>query len=206
MNCSPCQIFWGTAEKMKNLRNDTNKWIVGTDNFKLDAITSHEMSKMHKTAILSKKPIEDSQAAKALKSLKQSDRDQLMIKFRNAHAVAKWDHSFKTYTRLCQLDQAKGLPINTTYENDKSAKTFVHFIAKSQGNELLTLLEKSKYFSLTVDGCTDIAGDEQESICIHLCTEGVVHQKFLCFTSPMTTSAQDIHDAIISAFHFYLND
>jgi len=56
MNCSPCQIYWGTAEKIKNLRNDTKKWMVGTDNFKLDTITSHEISKMHKTAILAKKP------------------------------------------------------------------------------------------------------------------------------------------------------
>jgi hypothetical protein len=43
-----------------------------TNNFKLDKITSHKMSKMHKTAILSQKPIEDSQAMKK----KRAEPDQ----------------------------------------------------------------------------------------------------------------------------------
>jgi hypothetical protein len=46
----------------------------------------------------------------------------------------------------------KGLKLNTTYKNDKSARNCIHlvFIAKSQISELQPLLEKSKYFFLSV--------------------------------------------------------
>ena len=85
-----------------------------------------------------------------MKTLKEADKDQLILKFRNGYAVAKWDHSFKTYTQLCELDEAKGLQVNTTYENDKSARNFIHFITKAKGSELQVLVEKSKYISLCI--------------------------------------------------------
>lgn len=61
--------------------------------------------------------------------MKSSDYQQMTYKLRNAHACAKWDMSFKCYSRLCQLDRAKGLAVNKVHENDKSARIFTRIIA-----------------------------------------------------------------------------
>ena len=43
----------------------------------------------------------------------KADYDRMVIKFRNAHAVAKHSKSFCDYQFLCKLDQAKGWTLGT---------------------------------------------------------------------------------------------
>ncbi|KAH3690214.1 hypothetical protein DPMN_194976 [Dreissena polymorpha] len=88
----------------------------------------------------------------------------MKYKFRNAHAVAKLDLSLKSYARLCELDHAKGLKMNNTYENDMSAKHFIAFLAKDTLSSIRREVDKANNLSITVDGSSDAAGIEQESI------------------------------------------
>lgn len=202
MRCITCQSYWGP--KIESLKPESKKWVTGTSNFKLDTIKSHESSKMHKMANEHVKehlkPIQESNACKALFQMKSSDYQQMTYKFRNVHAIAKWDMSFKCYSRLCRLDRAKGLAVNKVYENDKSARIFTRMIAETEINKQHELLEKAKCFSITIDGCADTSGTEQESIYLHVCDKGIMHQRFLCFKSPKTTCSQDIYEAVLEAF------
>lgn len=61
----------------------------------------------------------------------KSEYDHLVIKFRNAYAVATHHKSFRDYILLCTLDKMKGLDVDDIYLNDKTAASFV----KSNVNE-----------------------------------------------------------------------
>ncbi|WAR00133.1 ZN862-like protein [Mya arenaria] len=201
MRCQTCIDFYNNDERRSMLRPESMKWLDGTDALKKDNITKHEGSNSHKYASERKPPkpsaIGQTSAAKELKNLRNAQ-------FRNAHAIAKWNLSFKSYVRLCKLDHAKGLNVNSTYENDKSAGEYIAYIARDKMNTISNVVDAAKYVSVTLDGCTDSSGTEQESIYVHFALEGTVHQHFVCFTSPNTTSADDIYQSLKSCLDCYL--
>ena len=69
-------------------------------------------------------------ASHALSKLDKETEHKMEILFRNTHALAKNSNSFKDFTWLCELDEAKGLSIGKTYRNPKAAKTFCSNIAQ----------------------------------------------------------------------------
>ena len=156
--------------------NKTNKFVVGSTNFRLEAIVAHENSEQHKlcASISERPPPEKSEAAKVVFRLKSHEYECLNTMFRNAHAIAKHHLSFKFYTVLYQLDKAKGLDVGNTYVNDKKAKEFVHHISNVSRKETLQLLANSKYISVTCDGTNDFMGEEYESLHVHSCMDGKV--------------------------------
>ncbi|XP_052286932.1 uncharacterized protein LOC127882371 [Dreissena polymorpha] len=207
MKCQICSQYWD-LEKRKSLRPEAIQWLEGTDILKKDSVVKHEKTKYHETAVLSgEKSVQEihtSKAAEALKQLREADRTQMSYKFRNAHAVAKWDLSLKSYARLCELDQAKGLKMNNTYQNDMSAKHFIEYLAKDTLSFIRREVDKANYLSITVDGSSDAAGIEQESIYVHFARAGKVYQRFICFASPVTTASCDIYDTIVESLDSYL--
>ena len=75
----------------------------------------------------------------SLLRLKQADCN-LVLKFRNAHAIVL---SGKDYIWLCDLNGVKGLDVRPTYRSNKSARTFVNYIANTARSETAGLpLEK----------------------------------------------------------------
>lgn len=85
-----------------------------TSNLRIDAIKTHETSVMHKDAqkaVTNSRNIRQSEAASALRKLHEANYKRLTYRFRNAHAVAKHDKSFKDYVWLCELDKPKGLDV-----------------------------------------------------------------------------------------------
>ncbi|KAJ8300626.1 hypothetical protein KUTeg_022145 [Tegillarca granosa] len=173
MFCTYCKEFWG-GKKLKEL---AKIWVNGTSNFKKDS----------------------SEAGKALRQLNKAEYDKVSLRFRNAIAIAKHDKSFKDYILLCNLDEAKGFDTGVTYKNDKSARLFVKHIANVETEKTKSFLSKSLYFSITIDGVMDEAGDEQESIYLNSALKGVRQQRFLKFVSPESTTSEDIHAAIVEA-------
>ena len=76
-------------------------------------------------------------------TLVKADYNRMVIKFRNAHAVAKHRKSFCDYQFLCKLDKAKGLDIGDTYMNDKATATFVRAIANVAREEVCKTLKSA---------------------------------------------------------------
>ncbi|KAJ8300350.1 hypothetical protein KUTeg_021869, partial [Tegillarca granosa] len=199
MFCTYCKEFWGGKE----LKELAKIWVNVTSNFKIDSVKSHEITQMHKDALKAEKKnktnVRQSEAGKALRQLNKAEYDKVSLRFRNAHAIAKHDKSFKDFIWLCNLDEAKGLDTGVTYKNDKSARLFVKHIANVETEKNKSFLSKSLYFSITIDGAMDVAGDEQESIYLHSALKGVRQQRFLKFVSPESTTSEDIHAAIVEA-------
>lgn len=196
MTCTVCQNYYSQGNRVSALKADAKKWLEGSDSLKKDTVSKHELSKGHCLAV-ERKPkssneISLTEAATALRKVRSVDTQQLGYKFRNAHAVAKWDMSFKTYVRLCELDHAK------------STQNFVSYIAQDTVHSIIKKADMAKYISVTVDGCTDSSGIEQESVYIHFAHSGIVNQHFVCFTSPLTTCAEHIYNAIYDSLDRYV--
>ena len=77
---------------------------------------------------------------------------------------------------LCELDQKKGLDIGTTYHNEQAAAVFTDFIGEDVYKNVFSSLEKTgkRFYSLTMDGTTDAATVEQESVFIRAAGKGEV--------------------------------
>ena len=48
-------------------------------------------------------------------------------------------------------------------------------------NKILAKARRAKYFSIIADEATDVANDEQLSICVRYVEEGVPQEKFIAF-------------------------
>ncbi len=88
--------------------------------------------------------------------------------------LAKCHLSFIIYKTICQLDQAKGLDIGTSYLNDKAASAFVQAIADVVRDDVTSKVKDTRYCSFTIDGSTDFTGDDMENIYIRTCSKGKV--------------------------------
>ena len=133
MWCETCKLHY--SKKSSHSSEISKMWITGTANFKTDTLKTHERSSMHKEAEKAcdnRHNISDSEAGRALLQLNKAEYDHVSYCFRNAHAIAKHDKSFKDYTWLCKLDRAKNQTNSTTNQNEMAGRRFLTFIADEQ--------------------------------------------------------------------------
>ena len=135
--------------KHPNLKGQ-NTFLKGCSKRKISAVTDHEHSQMHTKAVEQKNvktsTVEESKAAKVLRSLKENERYRLNILFRNAHAVIKNNRPFTDFDWLCSLDKVKGIDIGETYLNRKAALQFGMGIASSLRSDTQNMLKKAPFF------------------------------------------------------------
>ena len=65
-----------------------------------------------------------------LSKINQAKRNQMMLKFRNTHALLKNYRPFTDYVWMNRLDRFKGLDVGSDYARDKSAAVFAYHIAE----------------------------------------------------------------------------
>ena len=130
----------------------------------------------------------------------------MMVFFSTAHALAKHDKSFMDFTWMCDLI-AKVLrilqvdfDIGHTYRTDRSAALFVKHISQVETANTAGHIGKSKFVSFTIDGSTDLTGEELESICVRYVNDGKIIDKFLHVGSPNSGSSSDIYDYLEHTF------
>ena len=184
----------------------SNAFTSGVSTMKLDSIQSHELSKAHLRSVTAfnaecKGVPEETPASQALISLKQKEAARVGIKFRSAHAVAKHQLSFALYPILCELDQAKGLDVGSSYLNDKACRDFIGYIAQDVNDKTVKTLKESKFFSFTCDGTTDYRGDDYESLYVRSSLRGVVTELFLSVGKAESSCSADICDFIKDTFY-----
>jgi hypothetical protein len=138
-----------------------------------------------------------STAGQTLIKLKSHERDRLRVLFRNAHAVAKKNRPLTDCIWMAELDEAKGLlPKNSTYRNSKACKEFVDVIAEKTVAETVDLVKNCSFFSLCMDGSTDLSSVEQESLFVRTTSAGVVNQRLVKIGEPNSTRASDLYQFI----------
>lgn len=164
MWCHICETYY---TKIKHLVS--NKTMIdGCQSFKVETVKYHEESRAHQFAVdIHINTVKEPSKASASHDLSKLDKEtvhKMEILFHNTHALAKNNKSFKDFTWLCELDEAKGLGIGKTYRNPKAAKTFCSNIAQTERNSLTDDITTAHFLSLTMDGSTDARIVEQESV------------------------------------------
>lgn len=67
------------------------------------------------------------------------------------------------------MDKAKDLDVGQAYQNDKAGRAVVRHIAKVEQDRTVNVIDVTSFFSLTLDGATDVFGLCR--VCVHtLCT------------------------------------
>ncbi|XP_068952228.1 sperm flagellar protein 2 [Petaurus breviceps papuanus] len=151
----------------------------GTNNFRTEFLQAHDNSEAHAKASLSE--------ATGVSTLTDAGKEQLMKNrnkvllgrienlFRSCHAIAKTGRPLKDFVWMCKLDDMKGVDVGPVFRTDKSARTFVYFIAEVERRSLREKLEKCKFFSLISDGGTDSFTEDTKVVYVQFAHEGKVH-------------------------------
>ena len=67
---------------------------------------------------------------------------------------------------ICQLETRHRVRVGTWYVNENAGKEFVHYIAESRRQELRQTLANAKFFSLLLDGSTDVGNINNEAFLV----------------------------------------
>ena len=134
-------------------------------------------------------------------ALLEKQRKQLDLKFRNIHAIIMKNRPLSDFTWLTALDKAKGLEVGESHSNPHAATSMLGFISETE-REMVEMVQKSKFFSLTMDGSTDDATIEQETLFIRTCINGKLFVKFLCVGEPNSTSSQELYQFVNSQLKY----
>ena len=210
MKCSLCIEYGDSSSSTCNLKGQ-NKFLTRCTNYRISTIIDHEGCTSHKNSLklsitkdATKKTstcnLRTTNAGKALLALKTAERNRLVFLFRNAHAVMKHNRPISDYTWLCELDKAKGSDIGQTYLNNKASLDFIKSISNHESEKSKEMLDQSHFFSIMMDGSTDISGDEQEALYIRTSHLGKPIERFLSIGSPNSTRSIDLESFIMKVF------
>ena len=174
-----------------------NVFLSGSSNFKvIDNEVNHEKPLGHKNVDAMERTREkpdETPAVKGLLSLNREVKMSLLTKIHNIHTVCKMGRPFKDCLYLCDLDRDKGLDIEFTYCKATCCMALLDAVVVPIQQETVSLLYKAKFFSFTVDGTTDLAGIDQESIYLRSCSGRLVTQCMSCVGDPESAGPEDIH-------------
>lgn len=99
MFCQDCRTYAKEKNKMNN-------FVVGTKNFKIEAVKDHESARSHQESLRIKTAktgrIEESLAGRSLTLMKTSELEKMQLLFRNAHAIGKKGRPFTDFAWMCE--------------------------------------------------------------------------------------------------------
>ena len=140
--------------------------------------------------------------AKALNDLPQSDKATLRVKFDIAYFIATQKLAFTNYPAMCELQEKHGVNVGTAYRNRNAAKTFCHYIAESKREQLTARLAKAQFFSILMDGSTDVGNIDDELFlvlwCDINCDDQAIHTNMSYFSiqRPKSVDSQGLYDCL----------
>ncbi|XP_032362926.1 zinc finger protein 862-like [Etheostoma spectabile] len=195
MFCQDCRTYAKEKNKMNN-------FVVGTKNFKVEAVKDHESARSHQESLRIKTAktgrIEESLAGRSLTLMKTSELEKMQLLFRNAHAIGKKGRPFTDFAWMCDVDRKKGLKIGETYTNDYQAKEFIHYIAEDERRKMRARLSDGKFISVMSDGSLDSAVMEEEMVYVRSASEGKVKVDFVGVKAVSKPDATNIAEAVCS--------
>lgn len=209
MSCSYCKEFpdvftTEVRQKMSRLV-DTNNFVEGSSNLRKSTVVDHENSKFHVKAhslYIAKHTdshdLPQSVAGKAIKSMKEKERCRLRLLFRNAHAISAHNRPFKDFCWMTELNRANGLDVGQTYVNEYACAQFVDCIGSVLESSVIKKIKDASFISITMDGTTDLATKEQETLFVRMSLNGAVESQFLQVGEPKSTRSEDLFGLVTS--------
>lgn len=104
-----------------------------------------------------------------LQEIPEDTKIKLRKKFNIAYFVATQKLAYTKYPAICELEKHHGVNIGSTYLNSNACKTFCKFIAESKRLDLCKVIANSKFFSILMDGSTDVSNIDEEMFLVLWC-------------------------------------
>ena len=152
------------VDSIKNLKNFSQIWINGSNLVKKDFIQKHsndealkkandlEQRKTLGGAKFIDKVVKDTPIWRGLSKMTEKDFETLRVCFNSANYLVKQQQSFSDNPNLFFLQQKYGVKNFKSYVTNQAATEFTDHINKVSKDELVETIQKSKYFSLLIDG------------------------------------------------------
>ena len=131
----------------------------GADSVKTTNVRDHTKSDQHGHAMnLHRKDLAHAKGlgaaayapiAQALSTLSEDEQSKLQLKFDIAFFIANEHFPFTKYPQICELEEWHGVNLGAAYVNNNACKEFVHYIAESNRQTLITTVCNAQFFSLT---------------------------------------------------------
>ena len=190
LRCTICTKF---KIGIESRRNFSDRWIAGAESVRNSNIRDHAQSDQHIHAmnLLKREQAKASNTptcsygpiVQALSKISELEREQLRKKFDIAYFLAIEKLSFRKYPRLCELEARHGVSIGSSYTNEIAGKSFSHYVAQSQRQQVLERIAQAKFFSLLIDGSTDKANVDNEVFMAVWCDTNGTDEKIHTQTS-----------------------
>ena len=210
MHCTICKKY---KERISGRRNYSERWISGADSLRTSNIRDHAHSDQHqhamsllqseKAAVRGESISSFAPIAAMLSTLHDEERETLRRKFDIAYFLAKEKLSFRKYPAVCELEARHGVNLGSAYKTETAGKTFTHYIAESQRQELVHTLQSAKFFSLLMDGSNDAGNiDNELLLVVWFDKEGVgekvcTHASYFKVNRPSSVSAEGLFQVLV---------
>ena len=190
LNCSECMKY---KEKIMGRRNYSERWVIKVDSLRTSNIHDYVHSDQHQhvmSLLLQEKATAQRESsssyapiAAALNHLPDVERDALCQKFDIAFFIAQEELSFRKFLEICELEEHHGVKLGSAYKTEIAAKTFIHYIAESQRQQLVHTVQSARFFSLLMDGSCDAGNVVNELLLVVWFDKEGVGEKVLTKTS-----------------------
>ena len=178
----------------------------GTNNFSnCHSIEKHEASDKHQLAVeadLAANAPEKTPMVQAVARLTQQQNDKMLLLFRTAYCIIKQMFSLNLFAALLSLQKMNGVALGSAYSNGKAASTFINSIASVELSNLINSLNEKEFFSLLLDGSTDVSTMEQEIVYVRFMVDGRPKNELLGMMSVKQANAE----AILEGLNIFMND
>ena len=142
--------------------------------------------------------------AQVFNKLGYDEREKLQVKFDRAYFVATENLPYTKHPKICELETRHVVNIGTVYVNENAGKDFMHYIAESRRRELKQTLANARFFSLLLEGSTDVGNVDDEVFLAVWCdctqSDEKVHTRMKHFTvmRPQPVTAKGLFEVLES--------
>ena len=194
MFCSWCRKYDGNEHR--------NQFVRGCSSMKLESIKRHEASQQHadaKAAHLAQSLPEQAPMEMALLTMEQAELDQMRYLFNTAYYLIQAEHPFRDFSGILTLQRLNSVSLGNAYSNEMQAKVFVSFIAEDLRAQLVQLIDKSDFFSISIDSSTDKGNIDEEIVQVRPIENYRPVYKFVAVKPLVKPDAVNTVSAIVSA-------
>ena len=215
-----CKVCLKYKSRIESKRNYSDKWLVGAESVRTSNIRDHARSDQHlyamslhyKESLLSFANAGEpssSNICTMLQTLSEDNMDRLRKKFDIAYFVANSKLAFSKYAAICKLETRHGVDIGTSYVNENAGKTFCKYIAEARITDLRKTVTNAKFFSVLMDGSTDVGKIDDELFLVQWCdidaTDEKIHSRMEYFTvaRPESGDAKGLFECLQGALQIF---
>ena len=110
----------------------------------------------------------------AVTRLTRSDNEIMLKLFRTAFCIVKNNFSQRSFPALITLQECNGLRLGKAYRNRMAVSSFISSISCVMQNEVIEKVKSAEFFSLLLDGSTDVSTTEKEIVYVRVIKDGIL--------------------------------